>query len=288
MAAREAAINPLRRRLGGALRSTLVATLGRATVAGRAWPDVVVLGAQRCGTTSLWRWLTGHPDFVAPVLGMKGVHYFDLAADRPAAWYRAHFPLRRSLGEDGRTGEASPYYLFHPRVPAHAAAVLPPSTRFVVLLRDPVRRAVSHYHHMRDEGTEPLPTLEAALDAEPARLAGATQALLADRGARHEHHLHHGYAARGEYADQLARWFAHVDRERFLVLDAGRLRDDAAGLLAEVCQFVGLDPAAAPAPDRGVNAGRYEQPDPATVARLRAHFSDHDARLWDLLGEQWW
>ena len=151
--AEAARIAPVRRVLGTAARRTLVATVRRATVSQRAWPDVLVIGAQRAGTTSLWRWLTQHPAFVAPVLGMKGVHYFDLEAHRPPAWYRAHFPLRATLARiDGRTGEASPYYLFHPRVPGQAAAALPRSTRFVAVLRDPVARAISHYHHMRDEG----------------------------------------------------------------------------------------------------------------------------------------
>lgn len=285
---RRAAIRPARRVLATAVRRSVVATVGRATAGRRALPDFLVLGAQRAGTTSLWRWLGEHPQVVGPVLGMKGVHHHDLHAARPQWWYRAHFPLRRTLERvQGVTGEASPYLLFHPRVPDHVAATLP-ETRFVVLLRDPVTRAVSHYHHMVDEGHEHLPTLEAALDAEPGRLAGAEERLLASRAAVDVHHLHHAYVARGMYADQLERWFAAVGRERVLVLDGGRLRHDAAGLLAEVCRWVGIDPARAPEPTRGHNAGSYPPPDPATLDRLADVFAEPDRRLWSLLGEQWW
>lgn len=288
MRARTAAINPWRRQLGRAARRLLVSTVRGATAQQRAWPHVIVLGAQRAGTTSLWRWLGTHPDFHPPVLDQKGVHYFDLEAQRPARWYRAHFPLRRTLGPDGRTGEASPYYLFHPRIPDHAARLLPDETRFIVLLRDPVDRAVSHYHHMRDEGTEPLPTLEAALDAEPARLAAAPSGLAHDPAVVDEHHMHHAYVARGRYAEQLERWFAAVGRDRVLVLDSGRLRSDATGLVTEACRWIGLDPDRVGSPDAGVNAGRYDPPAAATRDRLRAAFAPHDERLWDLLGERWW
>lgn len=284
-----ATISPLRRRTGALARRALVATVRTATADARAWPDLVVIGAQRSGTTSLWRWLQRHDAFVPPVLGMKGVHYFDLARDRPLRWYRAHFPLRRTLARrgNGHTGEASPYYLFHPRVPTDIATALP-SARFVALLRDPVARAVSHYHHMRDEGTEPLPTLEAALDAEDERLRGADERLLADPAAVDLHHMHHSYVARGHYAEQLVRWFTAVGRERVLVLDAARLRTEPGAVLAEVCAHAGLDPSGAVPTDGGANAGRYDPPAAATVTRLRAHFAPHDEHLWDLLGERWW
>lgn len=289
MRVERASIHPLRRRVADAARWGFVTTMGRPTAMDRAWPGVVVIGAQRAGTTSLWRWLTAHPGFRSPILGMKGVHWLDLAADRSEAWYRGHFPRRASLDRSGAiTGEASPYYLYHPRVPHEAATRLPSSTRFVALLREPADRAVSHYHHMRDEGTEPLPTLESALDAEAARLAGSEARLLRDPGAVDHHHLHHSYVSRGEYATQLERWFDAVGRERVMVVDSGRLRREPDAVLAAVCDHVGLDPAAAPAPSRAVNAGRYDPPAPATIARLRAHFAPHDARLWDLLGERWW
>ncbi len=285
-----AQIRPGRRAMARILRGILVGTVRRATSDRRALPAFVVIGAQRAGTTTLWRWLLAHPQVLPPVLDSKGVHWFDLDAHRPPWWYRAHFPLRSTLARrtpSAVSGEASPYYLFHPRAPEMAAATLP-DTRFVVLLRDPVSRAVSHYHHMRDEGNEPLDTLEAALAAEPGRLEGAEAALLADPSAVHQHHLHHAYAARGRYAQQLERWFAAVGRDRVLVLDAGRMRSEPDALMAEICSFIGIDPALAASPSPGVNAGHYAPPDPAVVTTLRASYAEDDERLWALLGERWW
>lgn len=278
-----------RRSISRLAREAFVQVVGRPTAGRRALPQLLVLGAQRAGTTSLWRWLCAHPQFVPPVLHMKGVHYHDLHADRSLWWYRGHFPLAARLARrDAVTGEANPYHLFHPRVPAHVAATVPGDARFVVLLRDPVERAVSHYHHMRLEGHEPLPSLEAALDAEPARLAGAEEELLADPRAVHRHHLHHGYVARGRYAEQLERWFAAVGRERVLVLSHDRLSSEPERVLDEVCRWARIDPARAPRPTSVHNRGNYPAPSAPTLGRLRATFAPHDERLWQLLGQRWW
>ena len=75
-------------------------------------PDFVIVGAQRGGTTSLYRYLTGHPEVRAAL--RKEVHFFDLNFDKGMDWYLAHFPMR---GEATVVGEASPYYLYHPDVP---------------------------------------------------------------------------------------------------------------------------------------------------------------------------
>ncbi|MFD0470096.1 hypothetical protein ACFQ0B_18520 [Nonomuraea thailandensis] len=66
---------------------------GRFTSGARVLPAFLIMGAQRCGTTSLYRALAQHPLLLKPVLH-KGVHYFDVAHWRGTAWYQAHFPLR--------------------------------------------------------------------------------------------------------------------------------------------------------------------------------------------------
>jgi lipopolysaccharide transport system ATP-binding protein len=80
----------------------------------RRAPDFLIIGAQKGGTTSLYSYLCEHPSVVAAE--RIEVHYFDLAYDRPWWWYKSHFPGRIGNGRT-LTGEASPYYLFHPLVP---------------------------------------------------------------------------------------------------------------------------------------------------------------------------
>ncbi|HEV2894458.1 MAG TPA: sulfotransferase, partial [Actinomycetota bacterium] len=156
----------------------------RPTAGLRLLPDYLIIGAQRAGTTSLHRYLIQHPG-VRTTLRTKGVHFFDTAYGRGMSWYASRFPTKltawyvaRRHGVELRTGEASPYYLFHPHVPARVAEHLP-QVRLIALLRDPVGRAYSHYQHEVARGFETL-SFEEAIEAEPARLAGETQRMLAE------------------------------------------------------------------------------------------------------------
>jgi len=242
----------------------------------RALPGAVILGAQKCGTTSLHGYLVQHPGVIPPL--RKEVHYFDLNYPRGEAWYRAHFGRTE---EAGLNLDASPYYLFHPAVPARLHALLP-DAKLVVLLRDPVRRAYSHYWHERAKGREKLEFAE-AIAAEPGRIASA-EARLADGSLdRSADHQHFSYLARGRYAEQLERWFALYPRERFHVVRFEDLVREPLGRLNDVLAFLGL-PAASRVDLEARNTRRYPPLDPATAESLREHFAPHNRRLEALLG----
>jgi hypothetical protein len=245
----------------------------------RSAPDFLILGAQRSGTTSLYRYLAEHPAIAPPV--RKEIQYFTLHHHRGERWYRAHFPVagtnRRRL-----TFEATPYYLFHPLAPARAAAGLP-DAKLVVLLRDPVARAFSHWQHSTARGLETL-GFQAALDAEPERLADEQERLVADPSYRSDAHRRWSYASRGRYADQLERWLAYYPREQLLVLRSDDLYDRPADTHARVLEFVGLPPApldAYPRYTRRASAGDMSD---TARARLIADFGPHNRRLASLLG----
>ena len=250
----------------------------RAATAGlRTLPDVVVLGAQRAGTTSLFDWLAPHPQ-VAPAT-TKEVHYFDRFYAHGDRWYRAHFPV---MGGRRLAIEATPYLLFSPVAPARVAADLP-SARFIVLLRDPVQRAVSHYWHSCRIHAENEP-LERAIALEDERLAGQEEIVLA--GGESFAHRNFSYKARGHYAEQLARWFAVVDRERFLVVRSEDLFLDAAAP-GRVLAWLGLAPRDVSFPSSN-DAPRARPEEASVVEDLRRHFAPYNDTLFDLLGERLW
>jgi len=244
----------------------------------RALPDAVILGAQKSGTTSLHYYLVQHPQVIEPQ--RKEVHFFDVNFERGEAWYRAHFGLE---DEPGLNLDSSPYYLFHPAVPQRLHALLP-DARLIVLLRDPVRRAYSHYWHERGKGREQL-SFEEAISAEPERL-GTEAARLADGSLERSYaHQHYSYLARGRYAEQLERWFAVFPRAQFLVL---RFEDLVQGPLATLnatlgclglppLESVNLEPR---------NTRRYPPLAEATAAQLRSEFEPHNRRLEALLGQK--
>src|SRR5439155_957892 len=115
------------------------------------------------------------------------------------------------------TGEASPYYLFHPRVPKRVRELLP-SVKLIVLLRNPCDRAYSHYHHEVRLGVEALP-FEAAIEREGERLRGEPEKLLASDTYYSFNHQHYSYLARGVYIDQLLAWRGDLfPKEQLLIL----------------------------------------------------------------------
>ena len=256
--------------------------LRRPTARWRAAPDFLLIGAQRSGTTSLYRYLAAHPAIAPPL--RKEIHYFTLHHERGEAWYRAHFPMARHRR---RTFEATPYYLFHPAASTRAAASVP-DAQIVVALRDPVTRAFSQWQHNASRGLEHL-GFEAALDAEDDRLAGEAQRLLTDATYRSDTHRLWSYTARGEYAGQLQRWLAHYPRERLLVLRSEDLYAEPGPTYARVLGFLGLPVVALDDYPRYTRRGSTAQMTDSARQRLSDHFRPHNRRLAELLGEDvWW
>ena len=175
-----------------------------------ARPDFLIVGAQRGGTTSLYHYLSAHPQISASVI--KEIHYFDLYYGCGENWYKAHFAPPWWLNVRGAlTGEATPYYLYTPAAAARVAALIP-DVRLVVLLREPVRRAYSQYHMAVQQGTETYSFSE-AVEREADRLQAERDTLGEEAAyAKGWSHRHHSYVSRGHYAEQLATWFEHFSR----------------------------------------------------------------------------
>jgi hypothetical protein len=261
----------------------------RATSRFRLWPSFVIIGGQRCGTTSLYRYLAQHPQ-VAPVILEKGAHYFSTNYDKGVAWYRAHFVteatrrLQRSrMGKDVITGEASPYYLYHPLAPGRMHELLP-GVKLIVMLRDPVKRAFSSHRHMVERGLDTL-SFEEAIAAEPKRLEGERERLMSDPSYYSFEHQHHAYATRGLYADYLAVWRSLFSPEQMLVVQSEaffRATDDE---YRRVTRFLGLE-------DHSLRSYEAHNPtqkekariSPEMQAQLVERFREPNERLFEMLG----
>lgn len=262
----------------------------RWTSSGRLLPDFVILGGMRCGTSSLYKYLSRHPE-VAPSL-RKEVEYFTINHHLGMEWYRAHFPLRirRTIaarrGHQLQTFEATPDYLFDPRSPAWLTEALP-EARLIVLLRDPALRAHSHYHHNVRHRVE-TESFARAIDLEPLRLQGDLEAIVVDPDDRALNLRRYSYVSRGLYGEQLARWFDYADPARFLVLESERFFADPGGGFAEILEFLGLSPWSPPefrnySYTIGMDAG-YPPLDAGMRRRLDERFAADHERLRQILG----
>lgn len=245
-----------------------------------ALPDFVIIGGQKCGTTSLFRWLGESPAVDLPT--RKEAHFFTSQFELGLDWYRARFPSRDPGRREPITGEASTSYMHHPLAAERLASVAP-STRLIALLRDPVERAVSGYWHEVRKGREHL-DLMTALDAEDERLAADAGRVAAEPGYRSFAAEHYGYRTRGLYADQLQGWLSIFGADQLLVVESGRLFSNPRAELRRVCAFLRVreEPV-------GDLSPRNSPPRPTTPPeveeRLRADFAAPNARLNELLGD---
>lgn len=265
----------------------LYARLGQATRSFRALPDFVVIGGQRCGTTSLFKNLAEHPQVLRPGIE-KGIDYYSLHPQRGLDWYRGNFPLRSVARlRTARTGppqvfEACTYYMFHPFAVERMAQDLP-HIKLVVMLRDPVERAFSAYKHEFARGFETEPDFTRALALEDERLAGEVDRMAADPTYESHAHRHHAYRARGQYAEQLERVFAHYPREQVFVCDSESFFSRPAQQYGDLTRFLGLEEYL-PAHFDQLNA-RPSKPMPeAAREQLKRHYAPHDEALTALLG----
>jgi Sulfotransferase domain len=182
-------------------------------------PTFLVIGAMKCGTTSLARYLGQHPDVFVPVRKEPGFFNPEGTWWRGVEWYS-------SLFEPGSAraarGEASTSYTKAPRIDGVAPLVhrTVPDVRLVYLVRDPVERVHSHLVHETDHGTERRPP-EQAVKEEP------------------------DYLDFSRFALQLERYLEHFSPEQILVLSNDDLRDRRAEALDRAFRHIGVDPTAA-------------------------------------------
>jgi len=261
--------------------------VGSATAGRRQLPSFILVGAQRAGTTSLFRALVSHP-LIYSANFHKGVNYFDVNYARDFAWYQGHFPTTAGLRKHTRhlagepiTFEASGYYMFHPCAAQRLAHHLP-EVRILAMLRDPVERAYSAHKHELARGFE-TESFERALELEDERLAGQEDRMLADPGYQSFSHRHHAYVRRGQYAEQLLRLRQSFPADRVHVIESESFFERPESTYGRVLDFLGL-PAVLPDRFDRWNARPSSPMAEATRARLRQHFRSHDLSLAAMLG----
>lgn len=261
------------------LKNLLRRAAGSATAGLRMRPGFLIIGAQKSGTTSLFAALSQHPGCRMPA--KKEIHYFDNHYHLGVGWYLSYFPFRR--GDGAITGEASPYYLFHPEAAGRAAAQLPDAS-LIAMLRDPADRAYSHYQMQRRRGIEECATFAEAVEREEERLRGLEE-LLCDPRARSFAHQKLSYLSRGFYARQLRRWLAVYPRSSLLVLRSEDFFGDPRGQLGRVCGFLGIREDFQADLTPRFTAG-YSKMDPSVRKKLRVLYREEMESLRELVGEQ--
>lgn len=250
----------------------------------RSRPGFIILGAMKSGTTSLYYYLSQHPQIVPSMT--KEVHFFDGGRQggtddyqKGMPFYMAHFPYASELKGGKLTFEATPSYIFHPLVPGRIHETLV-DVKMIVLLRNPIQRAISHYFHKKRTGVETLPMME-AFQQEEKRL----EPILNSKDYFNKDLRDFSYKMRGVYADQLERYFQLFPREQFLILSSEDFFSSTQNCLNRIYDFIDvknnvqiddLSP-------KFVSKNK-EEVSPEAIAYLNDYFRPKNQALYKLLG----
>lgn len=270
--------------------STRMAAL--ATVHQRQMPDFLITGTKRGGTTSLFNYLLMHPGVLGLFpqnRGKKSTDWFFADSAHPETWYRSHFHTQRykdrlaaELGHAPVNGEASPYYIWDPRIAEKVRAVAP-GVKSILLLRDPVERAWSHYQERTQNGVEPL-SFEEALTAESRRLDGELEQMSTDPAYHSTAHDWYTYRARGIYLPQIHNWLRSFDRDQVLILRSEDMYDDVQGVFDQVTDFLGIGRFTLP-DTKPFNSSHRKSTVPEPIRTdLAQFFAPYNASLEEFLG----
>jgi hypothetical protein len=231
----------------------------------------LIAGFQKAGTTALFDYLADYGDIALP--SEKELHFFD---DEGQGWdhpdydgYHARFP--QAAGRP--VGEATPIYVYWPQSLERIRAYNP-AMKLILILRDPVERAWSHWRMEASRGVETHAFGWCIRDGRQRLFDTAPWG----------HHREFSYVERGFYAEQIARVFTHFPHEQVLLLTAAALRDDPEATLGQVRAFLGLPSASAPATRTSHVGPEAGEPHPDDVAHLRALYAEDAERLETLTG----
>ncbi|MEQ8969621.1 MAG: sulfotransferase domain-containing protein [Coleofasciculus sp. C1-SOL-03] len=250
-------------------------------------PDFLIIGAQKAGTTSLYRYLSQHPQIMENKT-WKEIRYFDLPENysQGFGWYLGHFPSKFSKGNK-LTCDASPSYLYFPHIPKLIKQDLG-TIKMIAVLREPVSRAYSAWQMYHSFSDNPNENLKAIADERSFAEAIEQELNPESNTAKYPY----DYIDRGKYVEQLENYYNYFDRDSILVLNVAQFRKNLETVLNYVCDFLNIENF----PENEINnfnnqkhnTGKYKfsktPEDQEKMELLKSYFTPFNERLYTLLG----
>lgn len=240
------------------------------------WPErksaslnFIIIGAPKCGTTSLFGYLARHPQAICP--HTKEINFFSSKFGFGLEWYLSHFP---AICDSQRlfTGEASPGYFAAVGADDRIRDQLSP-VKLILMLRNPADRSISSYYQKKK-----MRGIKAGLeDYMKSRIREKlTGSMDLDYG--------NGPLAVSTYGPKLKRWMGKFGKDELLVVNADRFFADTQQEMDRIHAFLGMQPLAGDYPV--ANMGAYSKDNDAVRAMLIEHFRPEIPELDELLGEK--
>lgn len=229
-------------------------------------PNFIIVGAPKSGTTSLYHYLSEHPQvfmsepkevnfFSREEIERQGLFYKDFKA-KDLDEYKKLF---LEANDEKAVGEGSVSYLFYPETPAKIKALLP-DVKIIILLRDPVSRGYSHYLMDYRLGLVDVPYEEIVLKTCTYKNA---------------HLYYQQYVELGLYYEQVKRYFELFGKEQVKIYFQEDLRQDTQKIILDLYEFLEIDPSDMPNIEREHNA--FSMPKSNLIHKL---YSSHFIRTF--------
>ena len=237
-------------------------------------PNFLIIGAEKCGTSSLYQYIIEHPRVLGAI--EKEIHFFTYNFDRGLDWYRSHFPpLARN--SNYITGEASTSYIAcHNNAPQRVFKLCP-QVKLLAVIRDPIARAISHYHQLVRLGKE-YRSLEEVVQTELEILKNVDDiwSIKQKYWSQAKGILWHSL-----YVYFLQQWLNVFPREQLLIIRSEDLFTNTQDTMSQVFNFLELSEF----PQKSYNTynygGEYDQLQKSLVQQMKNFFEPHNRKLED-------
>ena len=241
----------------------------------------LIIGAQKAGTSSFYKYLIQHPQVIGTE--KKECHFFDDNYIKGIPFYKTFFP---DIQNNIVIGEATPNYLFHPQVAKRIRNHFP-SAKLIILLRNPIDRAISHYYHNRKyPAREPL-SMSHAFKFERLRIKVDYQRMCMDESFNSQKVKYFSYLKRGEYYIQLKRYFDLFPYENIAIYQSEKFFDDPIKILQMAFQFLEID-TYVPKDLKPKNICRFKKEVPSDVFEMLKHyFKPYNEKLYNFLSNSY-
>ncbi len=239
-----------------------------------ASPNFIIIGTGKSGTTSLYNYLTQHPQ-VLPAI-KKEIYFWSRYFDKGIDWYLSHFP---PIPQETKllTGEATPTYINSWHTPERLFSIFP-KIKLIVILRNPVDRAVSHYYHEVRLKMENK-SLSAVIYEQLERLKKIPTSALEEA---YWNHISY-YVSYGVYVEFLKKWMTIFPREQFLILSSEDFYQEPQITMENVFKFLDL-PKHQLQDYQKLNSGSYPNIPPSIYSTLSDYFQPYNQKLEEYLG----
>ncbi len=243
----------------------------------RKLPDYLIIGASRCGTTSLFEYLMKHPSVEYPTT--KQVHYFDKHYHFGKNWYKIHFPLK---WKKGISGDATPYYLNSPHAPKRVHDLIP-SVKIIVMCRNPVDRAYSQYY-LEFHGKNETLSFEDAIEKEDERVKDEYERMVTDPHFYSKKYHTFSYVDSGKYEKHLQKWLDYFPKSQFLFIQSEDFYKSPSTIFSQTLQFLNLPKYNLPE-YKIFRAEKYSNMDHKLRTKLEDYFKPYNEKFYKLIGK---